>query len=228
MLIQNWTDVLTSSLQNLWAQVVNFLPSLIGALLVFIVGLIVAAGLGSLVERLIKVLKLDSLLKKLGVEEYARRSNTELNSGRFLGRIVYWFVVIAFLLASSDILGFFALSAFLRDVLLYLPNIIIAILIMVIALVAANIVARVVRTSVMSAKLHYAKFLASAARWVITIFGLLAALTQLGIATAIINTLITGIIAMVAIAGGLSFGLGGKDYAAGLIQKIRNELEGKE
>lgn len=228
MLIQTWSDVLVSSLQNLWMQVISWAPSLIGALIVFFIGLIVAAGLGSLVEKIISALKLDSLLKKFGVDKYTREANIELNAGHFIGQIVYWFVVIAFLLAASDILGFYALSNFLRDVLLYLPNIVIAVLIMLVALVAANIVSRLVRVSVMGAKLHFAKFLSSVAWWVIAVFGILAALTQLGIATAIINTFITGIIAMIAIAGGLAFGLGGRDYASHLIQEVRDGLEGKK
>jgi small-conductance mechanosensitive channel len=133
-------------------------------------------------------------------------------------------MVLAFLLAASDILGFFALSSFLRDVLLYLPNLIIAILIMVAAFIVANLVRHIVRASVLSAKLHAAKFLGSAAWWIVIIFGALAALVQLGIAVTIINTLITGFIAMLAIAGGLAFGLGGKDYAAHIVKKIEESI----
>jgi len=226
MLIQTWTDVLVGSLQNLWFQVATWLPSLIGAMLVFIVGLIVAAGLSSLVERVLAAIRLDNLLRKMGVEEYTRRANMELNSGHFVGQLVYWFMTLAFLLAASDILGFFALSGFLRDVLLYLPNLVIAVLIMLAALVVANLAMHLVRASVMGAKLHAAKFLGSASWWVIMVFGGLAALVQLGIAVSIINTLITGLIAMMALAGGLAFGLGGKDYAAHLLSKLQSELEG--
>lgn len=228
MLIQTWTDVLVGSLQNLWFQVANWLPSLIGAMLVFIVGLIVAAGLSSLVERVLSAVKLDNLLRKLGVEEYTKRANLELNSGHFLGQLVYWFMTLAFLLAASDILGFYSLSSFLREVLAYLPNLVIAVLIMLAALVVANLAMHLVKASVMGARLHAAKFLGSASWWVIMVFGGLAALVQLGIAVSIINTLITGLIGMMALAGGLAFGLGGKDYAAHLLQKLQNELEGRE
>ncbi|MDP3999088.1 MAG: hypothetical protein Q8P76_00645 [bacterium] len=227
MLIQSWTDVLVSSLQNLWIQVLSFLPSLVGALVIFIVGLIVAAGLGSLVEKVIAALRLDDLLKKLGLDEYARRANIELNSGHFLGKVVYWFLVLAFLLAASDILGFFALSNFLRDVLLYIPNLAVAVLMMVAAFVAANILSHLIRASVMGAKLHGAKFLSSGVWWVVMIFGGLTALSQLGIAVAIINTVITGLIAMFALAGGLAFGLGGKEYASHLVSRFQSEVEGK-
>ena len=228
MLIQTWTDVLVSSLQNLWLQVVSWLPSLFGALLVFVVGLIVAAGLGSLVEKVVHTLKLDIVLRRLGLEEYTKRANLELNSGHFIGELVYWFMLLAFLLAASDILGFFALSGFIRDVLIYLPNLVIAVMIMLAGLVVANIVRHLVRASVMGAKLHAAKFLASAGWWVVMVFAGLASLVQLGIAVSIINTLITGMIAMLSLAGGLAFGLGGKDYAAHILQRFRNELEGLE
>lgn len=228
MLIQTWTDVLVSSLQSLWFQVASWLPSLMGSILVFIVGLIVAAGLSSLVERVLGAVKLDFLLRKLGVEEYTKRAGLELNSGYFVGQLVYWFIALAFLLAASDILGFYALSGFIHDVLLYLPNLAIAVLIMLAALVMANLAMHLVRSSVMGAKLHTAKFLGSAAWWVIMVFGGLASLMQLGIAVSIINTLVTGLIAMMALAGGLAFGLGGKDYAAHLLSKLQNELEGRE
>lgn len=228
MLIQTWTDVLVSSLQNLWFQVASWLPSLFGSLLVFVVGLIVAAGLSSLVERVLGAIKLDSLLRRLGVEEYTKRAGLDLNSGHFVGQLVYWFIALAFLLAASDILGFYALSGFIQDVLLYLPNLAIAVSIMIAALVMANLAMHLVRSSVMGAKLHAAKFLGSAAWWVIMTFGGLASLMQLGIAVSIINTLVTGLIAMMALAGGLAFGLGGKDYAAHLLSKLQSELEGRE
>jgi hypothetical protein len=136
-------------------------------------------------------------------------------------------MLLAFLLAASDILGFFALSSFLRDVLIYLPNLVIAVLIMLAALVVANLTQHVVRASVLTARLHAVKFLGSAAWWVVMVFGGLASLVQLGIAVSIINTVITGLIAMMALAGGLAFGLGGKDYAAHLMQKLQDELEGR-
>lgn len=221
MVVQDWIDVIIGSLQSLWLTVANFLPSLIGAIVVFLVGLIVAAVLERVVERVIHYLKFDTLLRKTGVESYLERANLKLNTGRFLGQLVYWFMVIAFLLATADILRFTALSAFLRDVLLYIPNVIIAVLILLAALVVANFLKHLTRASVQAAKLHYAQALGTVAWWTVIIFGLLTALVQLGIATSIINTLITGVIAMLALAGGLAFGLGGREYAAGLLRKLK-------
>ena len=221
MLVQNWVDVIVGSLQGLWLTVVNFLPSLIGALIVFVIGLIVASLLERIIERIVYYLKIDSLLRKTGVETYLERANIKLNTGLFLGKIVNWFIIIAFLLAASDILNFTALSLFLRDVLLYIPNVIIAVLILLAALIVANFLKHLTRVSVMTAKMHYAKVLGTIAWWTIVIFGFLTALVQLGIAVSIINTLITGLIAMLALAGGLAFGLGGKEEAAGLLRKIK-------
>ncbi len=225
MLIRSWSDVLISSLQSLWGDVISFLPNLLGALIIFTIGLVVASGLASLTERLVTFLRFDKLLKQMGVDDIFERANIKLNSGKFFAAIVYWFLVIAFLLAASDILAFFALSSFLNDVLLYIPNIIIAALIMLAAFILGNFLRGLVRASVKGAGLHSAKFLGSLTWWSVVIFGLLSALTQLGIATSIINTVITGVIAMFAIAGGIAFGLGGKEYAAHLLTRLRESTE---
>lgn len=227
MLIESWVNVLRASLQNLWLTVASFLPSLLGALLVFVIGLIVAAVLDRVVERLIYYLKVDAVLRKLGVEQYLHRANLTLDSGHFVGRIVYWFFVLAFLLAASDILGFFTLSGFIRDVLSYVPDILVAVMILLAALMIATFLRRLVMASVMSAQIHGAKGLAMVTWWVVMIFGLLTALVQLGVAVNIINTVITGLIAMMAIAGGLAFGLGGKEYASKLLQRVEDEIEHK-
>ncbi|MCL5733784.1 MAG: hypothetical protein M1334_04000 [Patescibacteria group bacterium] len=226
MVIQSWTDVVVSSLQGLWITLVGFLPALIGALIVLIIGLIVAAGLGALVEKVFDVIKLDSFLAKIGLEPYFQRAGLKLRGSRFLGRLVYWFIVIAFLLAASDILGFYSLSAFIRDVLMYIPNVIMAVLIMLAALVAGNFTRKAVKASVMSSKLHGANFLATVTWYAFIVFGFFAALTQLDVATSIVNAVVTAFVAMIALAGGLAFGLGGREYAAHLISKFKEHIEG--
>ncbi|MBT9170624.1 MAG: hypothetical protein DDT18_00968 [Actinobacteria bacterium] len=227
MVIQSWAEVVVNSLQSLWFGVVDFLPSLIGALIVIIIGLVVASGLRALIEKIVGVLKIDSLLKKIGLSPFFERAGLQINTGKFFGLLVYWFLMIVFILAATDILGLFGVSLFLRDILAYIPNIIIAVLIMLAAIVLANFSKSVVKASVMGAKLHASKFLGTLVWWTITVFGFLAALIQLGIAVTILNTLITGLIAMLALAGGIAFGLGGKDYAAYLLEKLRRETEEK-
>ncbi len=225
MFIQDWASVVVGSLQNLWIGFIGTLANIVGALIILIIGLIVAAGISALVEKVVNLIKLDKLLVSLGVQEYFERANMHVNSGKFFRKLVYWFLVVVFLLAATDILGFYSLSGFLRDVLLYVPNVIVAVLIMLATLVIGHFLRGVVRASVKSAHLHGAGFLASLTWWAVVIFGLLASLSQLGIALAVVNALITGLIAMLALAFGLAFGLGGKDYAASLIGKLREHTE---
>ena len=225
MVVQDWTNLVAGSFQNLWYGVAQFIPNLLGAIIVFVIGLVVAAGLGTLVEKIFDGLKLDTLLHKLGLGPYFERAGLRLRGSRFLGQLVNWFIVIVFLLTSSEILGLYALSSFLHDVLNYVPNIIVAVLIMLAAVVLANFLRRIVVASVMGARLHAARFLGSLSWWSVIIFGFLTSLVQLNIATSIINSLVTGLIAMLALAGGLAFGLGGRDYAAYLVGKLRDHTE---
>ncbi len=225
MVIQDWSSVIVTSFQNLWLGAIDFLGKLIGALVVMIVGLIVASTLGAIVERVIELVKLDKLLKGLGIEEYLHKGGLSLNSGKFLGKVVYWFLVIVFLLAAVEILGFYVLSDFLRQILLYIPNVVAASLIMLASFVLANFLRKLVKASVKSANLHGANFLGSLTWWAVVIFGFFASLQQLGVAVSIINTLVIGLVGMIALAGGLAFGLAGKDYASHLIDKFREHLE---
>lgn len=225
MVVQSWAAATNDSLLNIWRGVIDFLPSLVGALIVLIVGLIVAAILHWLVERVVNAIRLNTLLRKIGLEVYFERAGFHIDSGRFFGLLVYWFIVIVFVSAASDILHLWGLSFFLRNVTSYIPNIIAAVLIMLAAVVVGNFLRSLVRASVLSAKLHASKFLGTLTWWTVVVFGFLAALIQLGIATTIINTVITGFIAMLALAGGIAFGLGGKDYASHLLERFREATE---
>ena len=136
-------------------------------------------------------------------------------------------MVLASVLAASDILNFYAFSNFLNSILIYIPNIIVAVLILLAALIIAGFLKSIIKVSVAGAQLEGAGFLASLAWWTIVIFGLLAALMQLGIASNLFNIIISGIVAMIALAGGIAFGLGVKDYASHLLSKMRDQLENK-
>lgn len=224
MFVQTWADVVTFTLQNLWTGFVAFLPNFLGALIILVVGLIIAAGIGKVVEKLVDALKLDRLLEQLGLGRVFERADLRLDSGHFVGILVQWFFVVVTLLAVSDILKLAAFSDFLKQVLLYVPNIIIAVLIMLAGVVVAAFLAKLVRASVLAARLHAAHFLGALTKWSILLFSFLAALSQLGVAGALVNTLIMGFVAMLALAGGLAFGLGGRDVAAAWLEKLRDEI----
>jgi len=222
---ETWGDVIVVSLQQVWASVAYFVPLLVGAVVIFIIGWIVAVSLGKLVEQVVRALKVDNLLSKLEVEHAVERAGMKLNSGAFLGALVKWFLIIAFLLASVNILGdrFRPVSDFLVAVLTYIPNVLVAALMLIIAALVSVTVERLVRGSVEAAGYNGA-LVSVVTRWAIWIFAFVAALQQLGIATALLQTVVTGLVAALAIAFGLSFGLGGKDAAAAFLERVKGEL----
>ena len=222
--LEQWLDVTVGSLQNLWSTVLNFLPALLGAIVILLIGLIVAAILERIVERIFFYLKIDDLFRKAEIDRYFERANIKLNVGHFMGKLVYWFVVIGFLLAASDILNFTAFSSFLQSVLNFIPNVAIATLIMLATLVAGHFLRSLVSTSVSGAGLHYSRALGMIAWWAVFLFGFIAALSELGINVAILNNLILGLIAMMALAGGLAFGLGGKDFASKFLANLGEHM----
>jgi hypothetical protein len=224
MFIQDWGDVIRASWLELWSVVVSFLPNLIIALIVFIIGWVIAAALGRVVAQVLRSLRIDLLFERLGFRGPVERAGFKLDIGHFVGQLVKWFLILVFLMASMDILGLEDATEFLQTVISYIPNVIVAVLILLVAAVFAEFLQRLVRASVDAAGLMSAGFLGSVTKWSVLIFALFAALDQLGIAQNIIITLLQGFIAMLAIAGGLAFGLGGQGAARNFIDRLRDEM----
>lgn len=225
MVTQEWSEILMASFQSIWLGVASFIPRLILALVVFLVGWIVAVTLGKLVTHIIGFFKVDKVLQKTGIEEPLARGGVRLNSGLFVGELVRWFFLLVFLVASVDILGLVQVNIFLRDVVLvYLPNVIVAALIILAAALLADALQKIAVSSAKAARLNAAVFMGGIVKWSIWVFAILAALYQLGIAGPFVQTLFTGFIAMVSIAGGLAFGLGGKEAATRTIERLRQDI----
>lgn len=222
--IQNWGEAITISLLELWQRLIDFLPSLIGAILVFLLGLIVAVALGKLAEKILQTLRVDPALEKLGMTQRFSDHGMRLNLAAFLGGVVKWFLILVFLMAATDILELPQVTNFLNSILIYFPNVVVAVIILTIVFLLGNLVYRVVKGSTRAAGVVSATLLATVSKWAIMIFGILAALIQLGIATSLVNTLFMGLIAMLALAGGLAFGLGGKEEAQTILKKLREEI----
>lgn len=224
MFFSTWADVLTSSFQNLFYGMVAFLPNLVAAIVIFVIGWLIGAGLARVVSQIVGSLRVDQALRAAGVDRVVERAGFTLNSGAFLGMLVKWFFVIVFLVAALDVLGLTEVTIFLRAVVLgYLPQVIVAVLILLVAAVVAEASQRVVAGSAAAANLKSANFLGSMARWAIWVFAVLAALDQLGV-TPFVQTLFTGVVVALALAFGLSFGLGGQAAAARYIEKLREQI----
>ncbi len=228
-MMENWSIIFVNSFQVMWQGVAEFLPRILLALIVFVLGWLVADILGKFAAQIVDLLKVDKALSKTGIEEPLKRANIRLNSAAFVGGLIRWFFLIVFLLAAFEILGLTQLSVFLKDVVLqYLLHVIAAVFIMLIAAVLADVLQKVVVASAKAAHLSSTVFLGGVTKWAIWVFAILAALYELGIAGALIQTLFTAFVAMIAIAGGLAFGLGGKDAAARFIEKLRQDISEKQ
>lgn len=226
MVFTTWADVLSQSFQNLFYGLVAFIPNVVVAIVIFIIGWLIGVGVGRVVAQVVTALRVDQALRATGIEHVLARAGYELSAGRFLGFLTKWFFIIVFLVASLGVLHLDAVNLFIREVVLgYLPQVIVAVLILLVAAVVAQAAERVVTGSAKAASLHAAGFLGKVARYSIWVFAILAALSQLNVATAFVQTLFTGIVIAVALALGLSFGLGGQGAAARYIERLQSEVK---
>lgn len=226
-LLDTWSEVLTRSFQNLWEGVANFVPNLVVAIVILVLGWLIGALLGRAVWQVFRSLKVDEALRRAGFESFLRRGGMELDSGAFIGALVKWFVIVMFLTSAFDVLGLTQVNYFLQEqVLSYLPRVIAAALVLLVAGVIGDLTGRVVTTTARTAGIHSAHFAGAVARWAIWIFGILIALDMLDIGAAFSQAIFTGIVIAVSLALGLSFGLGGQSAAADFIEKLRREMRG--
>lgn len=228
MTITTWSEVLSLSFKNLWLGVVGFVPNLVIAIVIILLGWGIGALLGRVVSQIIKAVKIDEALRRAGVEDFLGRGGINLNSGSFLGGLVRWFVILVFLIGAFEILHLSQVTMFLRDIINYLPQIIVAVLILIAAGLVADAMKKLVLSSAMTAEVSSAGFLATVTKWAIWIFAILVALSQLGIATGFVQTIFTGLVVALSLGLGLAFGLGGQEAAGRVIEKMSKEMSSKK
>lgn len=217
----NIIETLEVSFRSLWNDVLQFLPELLLAIIVLIIGWLIGGALKHVVERVFKTLKVNEALDAAGVDKLAQRAGYPLKAGQFVGALVKWFVIIVFFIAALDILNMDQVTVFFRDVVLgYLPKVIVAVLILLVAMVVANVASASVVAGARAAGFSSADMLGSIARYSIIVFAVLAALSQLEIAPELVQTLFMGIVFAASLAFGLAFGLGGKEQAGKYLERI--------
>jgi len=228
MLLQTWGEVFSQSLIGLWYGFISFIPGLLGAIILFIIGWAIGSIIGKAITQLVAVLKVDKLFESAGFNHLMDRANFKVTASGFIGAVVKWFIIIVFLMASLQIIGLTQVNDFLREaVLYYLPKVVIASLVLVIATVLADAMKKLVKASAQAANIRSANMLGSITLYAIWAFAFIIALSELGIATAFMQILFTGFIAALSIALGLSFGLGGKEAASRAIDKISNDMSSR-
>lgn len=224
MFIQDWQDVFLVSYQQVWGTVLGFLPNLVVALIVFVIGWMIAVALAKLVEKVVDALKIDPLLAKMGMEKPLERAGMVLDAGHFVGELVKWFVLLVVFLTSADILGLQGVSEFLNTVLIpYIPKVIVAAVILLLGILFANLTQRIVQASVSATGVGFSRMIGAVSWWAVVIFAFITALEQLQVNLFFLQTLYTGIIAMLTIAFGLAFGMAGKEAAADFLGKLKEQ-----
>ncbi len=217
----NPLDILAQALVDTGMTLIAFLPNVIIAVFIFVIGWIAGSVLGRAVAHLIAVTRLDNALHRAGFDKLSERAGVHISMAAFLGGVVKWLVIVAFTIASAEILGLAQVTQLLRDILVYIPQVIIAAIVLVIAMLVGDFVARLIDHSTrgMGMRGHFA---AQVAKWsIIIVGGIFPALTQLRIAQGLVEVLFTGVVFAMSLALGLAFGLGGRDAAARAIEKMK-------
>lgn len=199
----------------------SFLPNFVAGIVILLIGIILSSIVKRIVIEILNALKIETYLRKYGVPE-AKKEFSWIN---ILAEIARWFIIILFLIPTADVWGLPQITIILNTFLLYLPNVFVAAIIALVGLVFARLSAEVVLASTRGLSPDVSRTIASVVRISIIIFVLLAVLNQLGVAQDLIRILFTGFVAMIALAGGIAFGLGGQDTAKQLLDAIRRRIK---
>lgn len=225
-MVLDWYQITIDKFIDLWQAFIGFLPVLIGVIIIFTVGWFFSVGVGKLVTEALKRIKFNQIFEKGDWKRALEKAEIKVDAAGFIGAIIKWILVIVFLLITVEILGLNQFADFLKGVLNYLPNVIVAALIFVVTVILVDIVEKLVRASVESVRVGYGHMVSVVVKWSIWIFAILAILYQLGIAKDFMETLFSGLVWMLVISFGLAFGLGGKEVAAEILQDLKRKLKG--
>ncbi len=224
-----WGDVFNASLQDLWWGFIQFTPKLLVAIILFVIGWVLGSIVAKALDQVFGALKVDRLFSSIGADGFLRKAGMNLNTGHFIGQLAKWFVVIVFLLPSLHLVGLDSIALFLKEVVLeFLPQVIVAALVLVIATFLAEALSKAVTASAKTMSLTSANMLGTVAKYAVWIFAFIIALGELGVAEYYMSVLFTGVIALLSLGGALAFGLGGKDAATRFIDKIGSEISQRE
>ncbi|GCF06668.1 mechanosensitive ion channel family protein [Dictyobacter arantiisoli] len=217
--VTNWGTAIASSLATALSLFFSFIPRLVGFLVILVVGWIVAAILEKAVTLLLRRVGFDRMSDRIGLTRFEQRLNMRMDPAALLGKIVFWFVFLIFLVPACNALELTSVSSIINSIVAYLPNVFVAIVVLLLGMIVSTFAADIVigaapRTGAVSPKL-----LANIVRYAIIGFVTLVALEQLQIAPVLITTLFTAIVGSIALACGLAFGLGGRDSARHLLER---------
>jgi hypothetical protein len=217
--VRNLTDRFSDATRDFWDTVGDYLPKLFGALVLLILGLVAAKLAQAIVERVLRLVGVDQLLKNKQVVKTLKSAEMSFDLVSLVGRIVFWVVIIIFALTIADVLELTAMRDVIREILDYLPSVVAAVIVLTVTIAGARLVRDVILASLARMQVSFAQSVASASFYVVMVFGLVMAVSQLGFDTTILTANITVIISGVVLALALAFGLGGRDTAKKVVDE---------
>lgn len=226
--ISEWFDVVVQGVLDSFESFWNYLPSIIAAIVIFSIGWILAKITKRIVIKFLELSQIEPFAEKVGLSTALKRVGTTISPAELLGEIVRWAVVLVFLNPTVEVLGLSQVNVLINGTLAYIPKVIVAVLILMLGAIFADLTSQFVHGAAAALGTGAANALEVVTKYSILTFVILAALSELGIAETLIATLFTGFVAMIAIAGGLAFGLGGKDLAADILEGLRDKLKEKD
>jgi flagellar biosynthesis protein FliQ len=216
--VTSWTDAVMMSLAAALTILLGAIPKIIGFAVIVIIGWFIASAVAAVVANVLRAVRFNELAQRGGFATFVRNMGMRQDSAGFIADIAKWFIRLIVLVSAFDALGLPAVSQVLEQLLMWLPNLVVALVVLVIAGLAANALASLVRGATAESGLGNPDLLASIARVAVWAFGIVVAVNQIGIATALVNTLFMATVGAVALALGLAFGLGGRETAAQIVR----------
>lgn len=218
-LISDWGTALMSSLTAAMALLFSSIPKILGFVLIILAGWLIASVVEKAVSALLRTVHFNDLSERSGFADFVRKMGADTDSAGMIGAVAKWFIRLIALVVAFDALGLPAVSDVLRQLLLWLPNAVVALVVLVIGGLAARALSNVVRGAAAEGGLGNPDFLAKVANTMVWAFAIVVAVNQIGIATELVNTLFMAFVGAIALAIGLSFGLGGRDTASQIVQR---------
>ena len=218
--MRDFTDALFNAYSTFLTQLAAFLPKLIGAIIILILGWLIAKIIRSLVIKVLQLIRLNLVAEKAGVEKFLQDGGLKKSAIEIIGSMFYWLIMLIVILATFNILGLTVASGLFNEVILFIPNIIVAILVLILGLFLANFVSQVLVTYLKNIEIEHAETICKIIKYVVIIFVISVTFTQLNIAKELITSTFLIAFGAIGLALALAFGIGGKDWAAEIIKKI--------
>jgi hypothetical protein len=221
----DWQTTIMDPFERVTAHVVAFLPTLLSVILILVIGWMLASLAQKVVTRFLKLARLDTLSEKVGIAGILTKGDINYTLAEILGVLVYWLLMLIVVLAAVNALHLDVAALLLNQIILYIPNVIAAVMILVLGIFAANVVGNTIRTAAANAGIAQARSLGQFTQVIIAIFSVVEALKQLRIDTTILELLITAVFAALALGVGLAIGLGCKDIAQRHVQQLLDSFK---